>query len=179
MKQKHKSILLFFIAYSIITLWILIFKCNVFIDVVLYPRNLSLSERFVRYLIPFSDLEHRSLGYILPWDIFLIVMNVLLFIPIGILSLLFFNKWQSFAVVFLAPLIIELFQLFAVIGVFATTDLITNTLGGLIGLLLYKLLFSKLSERRVYEIAKYLCFIVIPIAAFAIIQTCFILPAYF
>jgi glycopeptide antibiotics resistance protein len=73
--------------------------------------------------------------------------NTLGFIPMGfILPLLFVRLRTAFRTifsVFLFSLAFESFQLFSMLGIFDIDDLILNTLGGLIGYLLFWLL-SKL-----------------------------------
>lgn len=180
MIKTKKRICLFFILYFIILFWVLVFKCNVFVEVVLNPRRLSLSERFFKYLIPFSDIIRTyQRGGNIAWDIFLCVMNVILLIPLGVFLPYLLKRTHSLIAVILMPTIIELFQLFTAIGVFASADLITNLLGGVIGLWIYKKLFSKIPEQTVEKTVKWLSIVMLPISAFAIIQTCCILPVYF
>ena len=180
MIKTKKRIYLFFILYFILLLWVLIFKCNVFVEVVLNSRRLSLSERFSKYLIPFSDIVGTyQRGGDITWDIFLCVMNVALLIPLGVFLPHILKESYSLIAVILMPIIIELFQLFAAIGVFAGSDLITNLLGGVIGLWIYKKLFSKISEQTVGKTVKWLNIGMLPVAVFAVIQTCYFIPAYF
>lgn len=180
MIKTKKRIYLFFILYFILLLWVLIFKCNVFVEVVLNARRLSLSERFSKYLIPFSDIiSTYQRGGDITWDIFLCVMNVALLIPFGVFLPYLLKESYSLLAVILMPILLEFFQLFAAIGVFAGSDLVTNLLGGVIGLWLYKKFFSKMSEKTVEKTVKWLSIGMLPVALFAIIQTCYFLPAYF
>ena len=180
MIKTKKRIYLFFILYFILLLWVLIFKCNVFVEVVLRTRHLSLSERFFKYLIPFSDvISAYQRGVDITWDIFLCVMNVALLIPFGVFLPYLLKESYSLIAVILTPIIIEFFQLLAAIGVFAATDLIMNLLGGVIGLWIYKKLFSKISEKTVEKTVKWLSIGMLPVALFAVIQTCYFIPAYF
>lgn len=47
--------------------------------------------------------------------------------------------WQKLALVFILSLAVEIIQLVFAMGTADTTDVITNTLGGLLGLILYQL----------------------------------------
>ena len=68
------------------------------------------------------------------------VENILLFLPYGFLWGLMRKKglWNALAVGFLTSLGIEFLQLFSGRGVFQTDDMITNTLGALLGYILYR-----------------------------------------
>lgn len=77
-----------------------------------------------------------------------ILFNVLIFIPFGFFigrfsERSFFGKWGA---IFLVSLFVEILQFIFGIGATDITDIITNTSGGLIGLLLYHA-FQK-NERR-------------------------------
>lgn len=79
-----------------------------------------------------------------------IIENLVLFIPFSVLLLWSFHEkflgesakllrtmWQSVKIVFLFSLTIEFLQLFLRLGTFQLSDLFYNTLGGLIGGLIY------------------------------------------
>ncbi len=70
------------------------------------------------------------------------VENILLFLPYGFLWGLMRRRkkglWNALAVGFLTSLGIEFLQLFSGRGVFQTDDMITNTLGALLGYILYR-----------------------------------------
>ena len=56
-------------------------------------------------------------------------------------------------------------------SVLTTTDLIHNLIGELIGVIIYELLKRFVSESKLDLINKYTLYIIIPISAFAIINT--------
>ena len=70
------------------------------------------------------------------------VENILLFLPYGFLWGLMRRRkkglWNALAVGFLTSLGIEFLQLFSGRGVFQSDDMITNTLGALLGYILYR-----------------------------------------
>lgn len=70
------------------------------------------------------------------------VENILLFLPYGFLWGLMRRRkkglWNALAVGFLTSLGIEFLQLFSGRGVFQTDDMITNTLGAVVGYILYR-----------------------------------------
>ena len=123
--MKHLSKTLF-ILYVVILLWLVLFKFSYDIIPVLF------------------DYQTRSLN----WIPFIysskseIISNFLVFIPFGLLLGVNFKRivfWHKLAIVFLASLSVELFQYVFAIGVTDLTDLISNTLGGLLGLAAYAL----------------------------------------
>src|SRR6202035_437797 len=66
--------------------------------------------------------------------------NVLVFIPFGLLLAINFKRldlWRKLLVVFVFSLTAEVIQYIFAIGASDITDVITNTLGGLLGLLVY------------------------------------------
>lgn len=75
-------------------------------------------------------------------------LNVLMMVPLGfLLPLVNQNKYKLKRVLFYAfslSLIIELLQIFSPLRSSDVTDLITNTVGGLVGYLLFKLVHQYL-----------------------------------
>ena len=111
-----------FIIYLIVICWILLFKLGV--------RFSYMGGRSVN-LIPFNEPE------ILTGEN---VLNVVIFIPLGIYAGILFEAWhflKKLLFLFLVSLIVEGLQYLMRIGAFDATDLITNTVGGVIGLIMY------------------------------------------
>ena len=116
-----------FIIYVIALCWILLFKLGVQFS---YMENRSIN------LIPFR--EFFLYGKI---DVVEIILNVLIFVPLGIYTGMLFDKWifgKNLFFFFLFSLIVEGLQFILAIGAFDITDVITNTLGGIIGLIIFK-----------------------------------------
>ena len=112
-----------FIIYLIALCWILLFKLGVQFS---YMGNQRVN------LIPFSEPSIVTSENIL---------NVVVFIPLGIYAGILFERWifgKKFVFFFLLSLFVEALQYILRIGAFDITDIITNTLGGIIGLLIYK-----------------------------------------
>jgi glycopeptide antibiotics resistance protein len=111
-----------FIIYVIALCWILLFKLGVRFS---YMENRSVN------LIPFSDLLIN--GKI---DVGGVISNVVIFVPLGIYAGTLFEKWifrKQLTFFFLFSLLVEGLQFILAIGAFDITDVITNTLGGIIG----------------------------------------------
>lgn len=84
-----------------------------------------------------------------------LIGNIAGFIPLGLLIPMLFRglrrSWKTVPIVFLISLGFETAQLLTGLGVFDIDDLVLNTLGGAIGYLLFRILFSglrNLSNRR-------------------------------
>jgi glycopeptide antibiotics resistance protein len=117
-----------FVIYLIALFWILLFKLGV--------RFSYMETRSVN-LIPFSELLILN-GKI---DFGEIIMNVIIFVPLGIYAGILFKRWvwgKNLFFFFLISLIVEGLQFILGAGAFDITDIITNTSGGIIGLVIFK-----------------------------------------
>jgi len=124
----NKLTIVLFIIYLIALFWILLFKLGV--------RFSYMGNRNVN-LIPFSELVTLN-GKI---DLGEIIMNVVIFVPLGIYAGILFKRWlwgKNLFFFFLTSLIVEGLQFILRVGAFDITDIITNTLGGIIGLMIFK-----------------------------------------
>jgi glycopeptide antibiotics resistance protein len=110
-------------AYMFILLWLVLFKFSFDIIYVL------------------EEHQTRDLGLALfTGNLREMVANFVVFIPFGLLLSVNFKKitfWQKLAIVSFFSIAIEIIQFILAIGVTDITDVITNTLGGLIGMTLY------------------------------------------
>ena len=120
--------LVLFIIYLIALNWILLFKLGV---------QFSYMEKRSVNLIPFSEpliLNGKM-------DVGETIMNVVIFVPLGIYAGILFQRWsfkKKLLFFFLISFIVEGLQFILAVGAFDSTDIITNTLGGIIGLIIYK-----------------------------------------
>jgi glycopeptide antibiotics resistance protein len=128
---------LLLLTYAVTLVWILIFKLGVRFS---YMDNRSVN------LVPFgaSAMSHGRLD----WSE--LILNALIFVPLGVYAGILAWRWsfaQKLAAIFSVSLLLESTQYIFRIGAFDTTDLITNTSGGLIGLLLFGVLEKLFSTR--------------------------------
>lgn len=126
-KAANKLTSVLFIIYSIALFWILLFKLGVRFS---YMENRQVN------LIPFSEALFLN-GKI---DLGEMIMNVVIFVPLGIYTGVLFERWtlgKKLLFFFLMSLMFEALQFIFKIGAFDMTDIITNTLGGIIGLMLF------------------------------------------
>ena|SRR5258708_35037712 len=116
------------IIYLIVLFWILLFKLGV--------RFSYMGNRRVN-LIPFSEPVILN-GKI---DFGEMILNVVIFVPLGIYAGILFERWifgKKVFLFFLISLMIEGLQFILKVGAFDITDIITNTSGGIIGLMIFK-----------------------------------------
>jgi glycopeptide antibiotics resistance protein len=73
------------------------------------------------------------------------ILNLVIFVPLGVYAGILFGKWDSgkkLLFIFSLSLLVEAIQYIFRIGAFDTTDIITNTLGGITGIVIFKGLVS-------------------------------------
>lgn len=139
----NKLIKISLILYILFILYAIVLKSIMptdLIDNYKFLSTMDLSTRFIRGLkiIEFYEIEY-SLG-IIKKTIILDILNMIIFIPFGILITHYIKKYKVLNIILISLLIsiiIELFQLFTLIGAFMLNDLIINVLGGLIGSIIY------------------------------------------
>lgn len=113
--------------YSLILAWLILFK---------FAPDLSAALDQMRSfnLVPFADFSPRNFRDS--------IYNFFIFIPLGLLLSVNSKRisfWQKLAVVFSFSFAAEATQYIFAIGATDITDVITNTLGGFVGLVLYGL----------------------------------------
>jgi len=77
--------------------------------------------------------------------------NFMIFIPFGLLLGVNMKKmtfWRKLAIIFISSFAVETLQFIFAIGITDITDIITNTLGGLVGLLIYDLCKKYVNNKR-------------------------------
>jgi glycopeptide antibiotics resistance protein len=118
-----------FALYVLTLLWLILFKLSYDIPAVLA----NYQTRSVN-LIPFVTLGRTGLSET--------VSNFVIFIPFGLLLALNVKTaalWRLLIVVFVFSVAAETVQFVFAIGTTDATDVVTNTLGGLAGLAVYRL----------------------------------------
>ena len=129
LKEKFQRLYLItvvlFAVYLIFLVWCILFKLEF---------SLSHIETTRAYnFIPF----HYEDGHNIAFHFSEVVDNILIFIPAGVYLSLIFKKmplWGKAILIFAASLALECSQYILAVGSFDITDLITNTVGGLIGI---------------------------------------------
>lgn len=131
MKDNRKSTKLtkvLFTIYLIALFWIILFKFSLPFSYLGNMRSIN--------LIPFSE----SLIINDKLDISEIIMNAVIFMPLGIYAGILCKKWsvgKKILLFFSISLLCEVFQYILGVGASDITDIINNTLGGILGLFIY------------------------------------------
>ena len=128
---------LLFIIYFLALTWIILLKMGV--------RFTYMEDRQI-YLIPF----YEPLFLDGTFDLGEIIMNIVIFVPLGIYTgvLYMHSSWRNHISIFLTiTLLFESLQYVFRLGSFDATDLLNNTLGGIIGLGIWKQM-EKLTMRK-------------------------------
>ena len=126
--KSKKNIILILVIYSILTYYIT------------FERRNPGTRYDINVCLDFGDIKGDFLA---KQQFVLSVLNIFLFIPFGICGSLLKKEYSIISRVFLCSMysfvisfMIEMAQLFTKRGYFEVSDLVTNTLGGLIGVLL-------------------------------------------
>lgn len=135
-----------FLLYCAVMLWLLFFRSWGWDDGLTYREMLQRSINLTPLLTIRNYLYvviHRSNDNVLAHCIINLAGNVLLFIPLGYLLPKIFAKQENFFRFFftctLSILLVELVQLFALLGSFDVDDLILNLGGMTMGFIFYHL----------------------------------------
>lgn len=111
-----------FAAYLLALAWLVLFKLSFDLTAVFAPHRRTIN------LVPFQSSVRET------------IYNLVAFIPYGLLlcvNVKRANPRRKLALIFGSSLAVEVLQFLGAIGISDITDVITNTLGGLLGLLLY------------------------------------------
>ena len=160
MKSKklfNNLIIISLITYILIIIFAIMFKSFMPKDLISnyeYLSTLTLEKRFIRgiKIIEFYKIDYE-IGVITK-TIILDILNILVFIPFGILITHFIKKkrvFKALLITFIISFLIELFQLFTIIGAFMLNDIIINILGGILGSIIY-IISTKNEKYIVYNI---------------------------
>ena len=121
--RRNSLTIVLFTIYLIVLYWILLFKLGI--------QSPYMDKRSVN-LVPFNDPSIFNAENIL---------NVVIFVPLGIYAGMLFKRWifsEKLFFFFLLSFIVEALQYILRLGAFDVTDLITNTLGGITGFMIFK-----------------------------------------
>ncbi len=139
-KEKQLKIItsLLFICYLILLVWIILFKLQFTISDIDHIRSVN--------LIPF----YYSTVVVNRFHLREIIDNVIIFVPFGVLLSMLYDKMRvgkKIIVIFCTSLFLEIMQFILSIGSTDVTDLITNSFGGITGIVLYGLLLKVIKDK--------------------------------
>ena len=119
---------LLFAIYLIALVWIILLKLSISFEGLGYMRKIN--------LIPFNE----SLVLNNKIDFSEIILNAIIFIPLGIYLGILCTTWsvgRKISLFFLVSLLCEVFQYILGVGASDITDIINNAVGAIVGLLIY------------------------------------------
>ena len=137
-EQINKGLKILFAYYLLWIIFVVIFKMSFSLSDLQFEREINLKPFY------YEDPEHISLV------IEEMLANIIVFIPLGVFinSILYQKKFaKKFLIIFLIPVLIEIIQYILAIGIADITDIINNSLGGLIGIGIYEGIL-KLSKNK-------------------------------
>ena len=173
-KINKKCILYLGILYFIALIWIIVFKCN--FNELLFVSNQRSQTIWERLDYALSQpMFVASINAIIkgknPAEILAFFFNVFGLIPLGMAFRFFFSRSRACLLSFATVLCIEIFQLISCYGGFRLDDIVLNTLGALIGVILTEKCIPKVKPELINRIARVLIYIAIPFDLFFIINT--------
>ncbi|WP_300530476.1 VanZ family protein [Peptacetobacter sp.] len=160
---RHKRVTsILFIVYFLLLTWIIVFKME------LSMSNL-VAERSINF-IPFKESAIVN-GRISFSEI---INNAIVFIPVGVFTAMLADNLKFIkmaAVPFGISLFYEITQYIFAVGACDITDLINNTLGGIVGILIFKLRRKVLGDKafKVVNIFSIICVVLIVIMVGALL----------
>ncbi|MBO5930826.1 MAG: VanZ family protein [Clostridia bacterium] len=155
-----------FALYMLLLVWIIALKCNMrnaILDAKIYNRWFTLAERFEMCLSCFAKTDFEDGA-----------VNVLVFIPLGMLMPFLMRKCavlKTMVLCFFISTGFEILQIINCIGAFTYIDIINNTAGGIIGAIVYLLLHKKVKEKPLGVAFTVLISILIPTLIAAAVNT--------
>ncbi len=138
--HKKYFTLIVFILYLILLCWLILFKLVTSPEMIPNMRNIN--------LVPFAE------SVIVNGKIYFkeIIYNILAFVPLGVyLSIIKkdWSLWEKVIVVFGLSLLFEITQYIFALGGSDITDIITNTLGGILGIEVFSLFRRVFKEKTI------------------------------
>ncbi|MFJ6208585.1 VanZ family protein [Lysinibacillus sp. NPDC092081] len=131
--------------------------CAVFIGYIVFVFELTIFGRGTSHYLQMN--LHPFSSYIEAWNKYSLrdlqncIFNILMFIPLGLMLPLISQKFKVFKwlllVVVSATVSIETYQTLSGAGIFELDDIINNSLGGIIGYQLYRLVASIAQNKKV------------------------------
>ena len=140
MKKNSKFlILILFLIYLVLLVWITLFKLQ-------FSINDLDKTRSVNFMPFYYDKEIGSSFHLKE-----VLENVLIFMPMGIYLQMLLSKsnyYKKLMIIGGTSLLLETAQYVLAIGVSDITDILTNTAGGLSGLILYSMIAHLLGKKE-------------------------------
>ena len=163
-KYYKKLMYISFVIYMILLIWVIIFKWTNYKaaeECIITFRKLNLIQRYLAS-------KHSFIRF----DFFDLLLNSILFFPMGLFYTLLFKKEYFILLTGICcSFIFEISQFFTCIGMFNIFDIIGNVLGCTIGYCLF-LIFKKIFSKRFTTIINIIIILLgLPFCIYAIFMT--------
>ena len=174
---KYKKAELYnLILFALFLIWAIVLKFNIESAVtqsILGIRLLDMNfgERLRHFLLSFPPPEVPDM-----------IANVLVFIPLGFLLVPTFKKnsiAKSIVLCFFVSLSFEIFQILTLFGGFMYTDILCNTMGGILGAVFRNAFLKRISSVVYDGIVIGAGILQLSVIIFALINTCIHIDIYF
>ena len=151
-KNNSKLIKILLLVYIIILTWIILFKMQLNMQHLPYIRSIN--------LIPFGE------SVIINGKIYFneMINNLIIFVPVGVYIGMLEKQekfYKKIIPIFLLTLILEISQYILHVGATDITDVIMNTLGGIVGIaiinFLYKIFKNAEKVEKILNILAVIC----------------------
>lgn len=166
-KKTKINLIIAFIIYFVVLTWIIMFKANLLVN------DLRFGYRFFN-IIPFVQMFKT------PKFILECLMNLVVFIPFGILLYYLFPKNIKKLIVYpiVLAVLYEIVQYIIAFGSFDINDAFFNSLGGIIGIYIGKNLFSRIREKIIKSMLLVLNILGFFVVIYAFVSTIIYFPNY-
>ena len=148
MKNKLKlNAIITFSIYMLVLIWVIALKCNMEFPIFMSKLSMGSMTLAERAEWSFCHFRFNGDGPIYSKDaIEDMIVNVVLFLAVGMTLPVVLGRKKALTpvIAFCISLIFEIAQFFNMIGGFAYIDLITNTLGSIIGMIIVHFLLKAL-----------------------------------
>lgn len=175
--EGKRTLLLAAGIYFLLLVWAIVFKFSAIPEINMDPK-MSLGDRFLRGL-RFFDFFLESNPWRLVRGFLIAILNVLLFCPWGIYASFFYDQTRAVGFACAFSCMVECLQLFARFGVFSFEDMLLNTLGAFLGVLLFKRYINRIPENTAQKINLWTVRIGTPVAALAYANVIVAMALYF
>lgn len=139
-QSVNRLTLVLFFIYLLVLVWIILFKMQTDLNVLSGSRSIN--------LIPFGESAIVN-GKL---DISEIINNIVIFIPLGLYISMLVPNWPwgtRLICPFAISLFLEIMQYILAVGSCDITDVINNSLGGILGILIFQISFKIFKDRTI------------------------------
>ena len=163
--------------YVLLLIWAIVFKFS-FISEINMHSPMSLGERFLNGFRFFDFFLERNTWRLIR-GLLIAILNILLFCPWGIYASFFYDRKRAVAFACVFSCIVECIQLFARFGVFSFEDILLNTVGAILGVLIFEKYINRISANTTQKINHWTVRIGAPFTIFAYVNVVVALILYF